>query len=266
MRYTVVFLFLLISLQSLVAQEVAYETMRDIVYTSNPDSYSKERCKLDFHFPKDKKSFTTLVWFHGGGLTGGDKKIPSYLMDKGIGIVAVSYRLSPHVKVDSILEDAADAVKWVYEHIGDKGGATNKIVIGGYSAGAYLSLMLGLNKSYLLHRGIDTGSLLGIISISGQAITHFTARKESGIDGLQPVVDRLAPLYWVRKEAPKLLLITGDRELEMMGRYEENAYLYRMLKLTGNTDVELLELQGYGHNTEYPSFPLLLKTVDKWAK
>jgi hypothetical protein len=35
----------------------------------------------------------------------------------------------------------------------------------------------------------------------------------------------MAPLYHVRKDAPPLLLITGDRDLELLGRYQENAYL-----------------------------------------
>jgi len=52
-------------------------------------------------------------------------------------------------------------------------------------------------------------------------------------------VDDLAPLYHVRKDAPPLLLITGDRELEMLGRYKENAYLWRMMKVVGHTDTRL---------------------------
>src|SRR5699024_12198971 len=52
-------------------------------------------------------------------------------------------------------------------------------------------------------------------------------------------------------------LITGDRELEMLGRYEENAYLARMLKLTEHPYVKLFELQGYGHDMTYPGFPIL---------
>jgi hypothetical protein len=59
-------------------------------------------------------------------------------------------------------------------------------------------------------------------------------RAERGIEGTRPVVDDLAPLYHVRKDAPPLLLITGDRELEMLGRYEENAYLMRMMKVVGH--------------------------------
>ncbi len=62
------------------------------------------------------------------------------------------------------------------------------------------------------------------------------------------MVDDLAPLFHVRKDAPPLLLITGDREMEMMGRYEENAYMMRMMKVVGHPDTRLYEMDGYGHN------------------
>ena len=37
------------------------------------DAYKSERLKLDVYIPEGKKDFATLVWFHGGGLTGGNK-------------------------------------------------------------------------------------------------------------------------------------------------------------------------------------------------
>jgi hypothetical protein len=101
-----------------------------------------------------------------------------------------------------------------------------------------------------------------LIPYSGHTITHFTVRGERGIDGKQPIIDEMAPLFHVRKDAPPLLLITGDRELEMLGRYEENAYLWRMMKLVGHPNVELFELDGYDHGgMAKPSHPLLLKFV-----
>ena len=69
----------------------------------------------------------------------------------------------------------------------------------------------------------------------------------------QPLVDEYAPLYHVRPEAAPILLITGDRELEMLGRYEENAYFMRMLRVVGHKDVTLFELQGYGHDMVQPA-------------
>jgi hypothetical protein len=76
-------------------------------------------------------------------------------------------------------------------------------------------------------------------------------------------VDDLAPLFHVRKDAPPLLLITGDRELEMLGRYEENAYLMRMMKVVGHPDTRLYEMDGYGHNMLVPAYPLLITEVGR---
>ena len=62
---------------------------------------------------------------------------------------------------------------------------------------------------------------------------------------------------------PPLLLITGDRELEMLGRYEENAYLARMMKVAGHQHTRLLELDGYDHGMVYPALPLVVKEIEK---
>ena len=263
------FLIISLALGSIIttkAQETSYQKKTDISYTSNMDAYSKERCKLDIYYPSNKKDFITVIWFHGGGLTAGNKELPSYLMGKNIAVVGVGYRLSPKAKVKDIINDASDAVKWTFDNIESLGGSKNKIVISGMSAGAYLSLMLSLNQEYLNKRGLSPNDLFGVVSFSAQTITHFTARKEQGRDELLPSVDNLAPLYWVRKDVPRTLLITGGRELEMMGRYEENAYLLRMLKLHGNKNVELFELDGYGHNMDYPAFPLFINALNKWSK
>jgi len=121
--------------------------------------------------------------------------------------------------------------------------------------------MIGLDKSWLGVHGIDANRIAGLIPFSGQTITHFTIRKERGISDKTPVVDNLAPLNHVRADAPPLLLITGDRELELLGRYEENAYLMRMMKIAGHKNTRLFELQGYGHNMTEPAFPLLLNEI-----
>ncbi|WP_311195875.1 hypothetical protein [Antarcticibacterium sp. 1MA-6-2] len=130
----------------------------------------------------------------------------------------------------------------------------------------YLASMVGLDKQYLKAFGIDANKIAGLIPFSGHTITHFTIREERGIDGKIPVVDELAPLYHVRADAPPLLLITGDRELEMLGRYEENAYMMRMMRVAGHKDTQLLELDGYGHNMAEPAYPLLLNEVERIKK
>ncbi|HBK30735.1 MAG TPA: lipase [Porphyromonadaceae bacterium] len=249
------------------SQEIRYKTMTDIHYYDNDfqpeNGYLHERCLLDIYYPENKSDFATVVWFHGGGLTGGAKEIPSALKEKGFCVVGVNYRLAPQAKAPAYIEDAAAAVAWVFEHIKQYGGNPSKIIVSGHSAGGYLTCMIGLDKRWLAAHHIDADRIAALVPFSAQTITHFTIRKERGIPDIQPVVDEYAPLFHVRPDAPPLLLITGDRELELLGRYEENAYLARMMKIAGHTQTRLLELQGYGHDMAYPAFPLLIREIEE---
>lgn len=259
------FLLLVVLFTSAAAQETGYKTLSDIPYYAEEvrlkDSYIRERCTLDIYYPANKKNFTTVVWFHGGGLTGGNKELPDALKNKGLCIVGANYRLAPKVKAPTYIEDAAAAVAWVFNNIERYGGDASRIFVSGHSAGGYLTMMIGLDKQYLAAHNINADSIAGLIPLSGQTITHFTIREEKHINEKQPVVDKYAPLFHVRSDAPPLLLITGDRELEMLGRYEENAYLARMMKIAGHRQTRLLELQGYGHDMTYPAFPLMLNEI-----
>lgn len=243
-----------------------YVTEKEIAYYmdagTKKDEYRSSQCRLDLYYPKGNKNFATIVWFHGGGITGGKKEIPEELMNKGYAVIGAGYRLSPKVSAPAYIEDAAAAVAWVIRNISKYGGNSSLVFVSGHSAGGYLGTMITLDKKYLAKYNIDADSIAGLIPFSGQAITHFTIRKERGIKDIQPLIDEFAPLYHVRKTAPPMLLITGDREMEMLGRYEENAYLLRMMKLAGHNETRLYELDGFDHGAmAKPAFPLLLKEV-----
>lgn len=253
------------SLPLLFANE-ATVVKKDLLYRDDDSAlseYQRERCRLDLSYPGDSSNFATIVWFHGGGLTSGNKNFPKGLLNKGHAIVAVNYRLSPKVKVIDCLDDAAASIAWVLKNIEKYGGDPKQIFISGHSAGGYLTSMVGLDSKWLKRHQADPAQLAGLIPYSGHTITHFTARKERGLEANRPVVDELAPLYHVRADAPPILLITGDREKELLGRYEENAYFYRMLKVAGHQNVALMELDGYGHQMTDPAHPLLLDFVKR---
>ena len=240
------------------------ETTQDISYRPDAtDAYQQSRCKLDIYKPNGNPT-ATVVWFHGGGLTQGGKEIPTALQDRGLIVVGVNYRLSPKVKVVDCIDDAAAAVAWTLANIEKHGGSADRVFVAGHSAGGYLTSMVGLDPSRLAKYDVKPSAIAGLIPLSGHTITHFTAREERGIDGTQPVVDELAPLTYVGPETPPLLLITGDRELELLGRYEENAYFWRMMQLVGHTDCRLHELGGFNHSSmQRPAHELLVEFVSE---
>jgi len=243
-------------------QSVTFRTLENISYKSG-DAYTNERCKLDVRTPEIPGTYPVVVWFHGGGLTGGNKYFPGELLDEEMVLVSVNYRLSPKVLVKDCIDDAAAALAWVFQNIPGYGGNTEEIIVAGHSAGGYLCMMLGMDKKWMAAYDVDADRINALFPFSGHTITHFTVRQERGIPGTQPIIDEMAPLYFVRPDAPPLYLMTGDRDLELLGRYEENAYMWRMMKVAGHEKVYLLEFDGHDHGAMVaPGCHILLDYVE----
>lgn len=260
-------LFVLAFLASVLTSFAQYDRVNDIPYTKVEDSYAKERCKLDVYYPTAIKDVPVVVWFHGGGIEAGNKHIDHELLDAGYCVIAVNYRLLPKATIDEVLDDAAAAVAWAFMNAEKYNGSRQKIFVAGHSAGGYMLDMIGLDKHYLQKYGIDADSIAGLFPFSGQVVTHYNIRKQQGIGPLQPTIDNYAPLTFVRKDAAPIVIISGDRELELYGRYEEQAYFWRMLKLVGHPDVTLYEMQGYDHGAmPHPAYHIMKQHISRICK
>jgi len=257
MTYKSYFLILALLLCTTIAR-AQYNQVNDIPYRDAAEGYAQERCKLDVYYPTNETDAPVVVWFHGGGIEGGEKHIDPQLKNSGLVVVAANYRLLPKAPIDDILDDAAAAVAWTYKNIAKYNGSKRKIFVAGHSAGGYLLDMIGLDKRWLAKYGVDADSLAALVPFSGQCVTHYNIRKQQGIPPLQATIDQYAPLTYVRADAPPIIIISGDRELELFGRYEEQAYFWRMLKLVGHKDVTLYEMQGYDHGAmPFPAYKIL---------
>ena len=257
MTYKSYFLILALLLCTTIAR-AQYNQVNDIPYRDAAEGYAQERCKLDVYYPTNETDAPVVVWFHGGGIEGGEKHIDPQLKNCGLVVVAANYRLLPKAPIDDILDDAAAAVAWTYKNIAKYNGSKRKIFVAGHSAGGYLLDMIGLDKRWLAKYGVDADSLAALVPFSGQCVTHYNIRKQQGIPPLQATIDQYAPLTYVRADAPPIIIISGDRELELFGRYEEQAYFWRMLKLVGHKDVTLYEMQGYDHGAmPFPAYKIL---------
>lgn len=259
-RITSLLLLVACSIATCLAQ---YKQVDNIPYSTSGDAYAKERCKLDVYYPEQAKDAPVVVWFHGGGLEGGGKFIPGELKNCGLVVIGVNYRLMPKGTIDNCIDDAAAAVAWAFKHAAEYGGSNKRIYVSGHSAGGYLTSMIGLQKSWLQKYGVDADSIAALIPFSGQAITHFNVRKPQGIPELTPTIDKYAPLFHVRKIVPPMVIVSGDRNLELFGRYEEQAYFWRMMKLNGNERTYLYEIQGYDHGgMAAPAFHILREFIE----
>lgn len=244
-----------------------YALQTEIPYHQDADDYVRERCVVDVYYPTDQTDVPVVVWFHGGGLEAYQKEIPVELKNSGLVVIGVNYRLMPRATIDQCIDDAAAAVAWAFAHAKEFNGSPEKIFVAGHSAGGYLTDMIGLEKKWLEKYAVDADSIRGLFPFSAQKLTHFNLRKQQGIGPLQPTIDEFAPFAHMRPDCPPMIIISGDRELEMNGRYEEQAFFWRLMKLMGHPDVKLYEIGGYDHGSmNHPAFHILKNEIRRILK
>lgn len=186
---------------------------------------------LDIYLP-DSKTFPVFIYFHGGGMSSGDKAEPKFFPDlqkKGICVVSANYRMYPAAAYPDFICDAASVVSWVYDNISEYGTATD-FFIGGSSAGGYLTQMLCFDKKYLAAHNIDADSLSGYIMDAGQPTVHFNVLAERKLDTRRVIIDEAAPIYHIcaERKYPPLKIIVSDND--MPNRYEQNRLMVSTLK------------------------------------
>ena len=93
----------------------------------------------------------SLLYFHGGGFAIGDLDthdvICRYIADRNrLVVVAVDYRLAPEHKFPAQINDADRAYLWLTANVDRLGIASDRVAVGGDSAGGTLALSVALSS------------------------------------------------------------------------------------------------------------------------
>lgn len=94
--------------------------------------------------PVDEDNLPLLVWFHGGGwvlgdLDSADLTCRDMAVKSGCLVLSVNYRLAPEHPFPAAFDDAVIALQYAFDNSLMLGANSNKIAIGGDSAGANLA-------------------------------------------------------------------------------------------------------------------------------
>ena len=89
-----------------------------------------------------------LIYIHGGGLTSGSKSdistsLVTKLLEKGISVMSINYRLSPEVVAPQHFLDCSRAIQYARYYAAQLNIDPERIALGGSSAGALTSFWLG---------------------------------------------------------------------------------------------------------------------------
>jgi acetyl esterase/lipase len=129
---------------------------------------------LDLYSPDENTTSASprpvIVFIHGGGWQSGAKGeygfVASTLVRQGYVVVIPDYRLFPDVQFPSFVNDAADALRWIFDNIGQYGGDPSNVFVMGHSAGGEIAALLHYDESYLQLAGTQQRPC-GFIGLSG---------------------------------------------------------------------------------------------------
>jgi acetyl esterase/lipase len=134
---------------------------RDVRYGAH------ERNRLDIFAPAaaGQSARPVLLFIHGGGFVGGDKRMPGSPYNDNVALwalrhgfigVNMTYRLAPQSPWPAGAEDVAQALAWVRGGIAAHGGDPSRVFLLGTSAGAVHA------STYIAHRQFHPSSGAGV--------------------------------------------------------------------------------------------------------
>lgn len=93
-----------------------------------------------------------LVFFHGGGFVFGDLESHDaacrFLAERsGTRVLAIDYRLGPEQPFPAAYDDAISAYRWVVEHAAELDVDTERLAVGGDSAGGNLAAVVAIEAA-----------------------------------------------------------------------------------------------------------------------
>jgi len=186
-----------------------YRLTKDIVFDTTTN------LKLDIYTPEGAKNAPAVVFFYGGRWQDGSKDqyvfVGQALAASGFVAVLADYRLYPDVKFPAFLQDTAQTLRWTHENIADYGGAPDKIVVMGHSAGAYNAAMLALDPQLMQSVGGSRDWIKGMVGLAGPY--DFLPLKDADLRDIFAAANPLEisqPIAVVDGNNPPLFLLHGQ--------------------------------------------------------
>jgi acetyl esterase/lipase len=210
-----------------------------------------------------------VVWIHGGGWRGGDKKGGPFraLLESGFAVASINYRLSGEAKWPAQLDDCRSALAYLRSHSAQYDVDAKRMGLWGGSAGGHLALMLALkgDRPEGEHRAVG-GDLAAVCDWFGPTdLARFVISGETtkqgaemiqqliGLEGesLMSACTAASPVTYIghAKNVPPILIMHG--KADKLVSIKQSERLVDKMKAAGIANVELVELNG-GHG--YPGF------------
>jgi acetyl esterase/lipase len=199
-----------------------------------------ERARIDF-FAAPGRRRPTLLFIHGGYWQMRAKELFSFVaagpLAQGVNLAAMGYTLAPEARLDEIVAQCRQALRWLAAHADELGADPDRLFVSGWSAGGHLTAML-----------MDEPLVKGGIAISGifdlEPIRLSYLNEKLRLDAEE--AGRNSPILHLPARAARLIVSVGGDELPELRRQSESYFAaWRGRGLPG----EFVPLPGRHHFT-----------------
>ena len=255
------------------------ELIEDIEY----GKVGERSLKLDLYKPKKMEQLVPgLIFIHGGGWSGGDKKVyrlhASRYASRGYVSVSVAYRFSGEAAFPAAVEDVKCAVRWMRAEGARYGIDPDKIAVLGGSAGGHLAMMAGYSWDVKElegkggHEGVSS-KVQAVVNLYGPSdLTVPFAQKSplvwKFLGGKRYKEDpelyaKASPMYYLTKGDPPTLILHGT--LDQIVPIEQSDALAKKLKKLG-ISYTYDRLKGWPHTMDAaePAFNRCVFFIDEF--
>lgn len=185
----------------------------------------------------------TFAYIHGGYWHLNDKEphafIGEALLASGINLVLIEYTLAPHTTMDAIVGEIRACVRHIVANLRERFGASDRLVVGGHSAGGHLTAM-----------AMEEPGVSGALLISGlydlEPIRLHGMNKTLGMS--MDDARRNSPMLRTPRAIPAIVTVGGAELAELQRQSREYAgYLQgkqlpaRLVVLPGENHFSILE-------------------------
>ena len=269
----------------------------NIAYCDQPDGKYN---LLDIYLPEcEQEEYPVLIQIHGGGflmVDKGDYLLEKYLkgLDKGYAVVSVNYHYSTEKKFPEQIREIKTAIRFLRHNRKKYFLNTDRIAIGGESAGGYLASMVALTPDDPYFEGSAYGTPDEKSTVSccvdyygpTDMLLHDKHMQTQGVDfipndhprsptgfflggrmsDIPHVCDRANPLKYVSKTTVPVMIFHGEKDVIVPPM--QSQIFYDRLKKNIEDRVALVMVPHVGH--EDPTFEtnqitdIMYKFIEKY--
>jgi len=220
------------------------------------------RRSFDLYLPaKSAAKPPLLIFVHGGYwlISDDDYRIgPSLaenLVQDGVAVALVRYRLAPAKRHPAQAEDVAAAIADLLKEADRYGYDAKRVFLAGHSAGGHLASLVALDGRYLEKHAVSPKAIAGVISVSGlydllpswDVGNNQKYAVEKTFGRARALLKRASPLTYVRADAPPFLILNAFHDFP--GFPIDARRFADRLRRAGAKHVQQLMFKGADHLT-----------------